>query len=228
MFLASIPNVITKVFPDLVWKMDNKEKIIYLTFDDGPIPETTSWVLDTLENFGAKATFFCVGDNVKKHPHLFNQILAKGHIVGNHTFNHLKGWTTNTENYIENTYRADRLINSELFRPPHGMIKKSQIKALKDEFKIVMWNVLSMDYDKKISPSQCLKNVTNNAKAGSIVVFHDSIKAKRNMQYALPKTLEYFSNKGYSFNSIYLNEYQLPKPNSLEIWKHNTFIKEIA
>jgi len=228
MFLASIPHVITKAFPNLIWKMDNKEKVIYLTFDDGPIPETTKWVLETLDNFNAKATFFCVGDNVKKHPHLFNQILAKGHVVGNHTFNHIKGWTTETNEYVNNAYKADRMINSELFRPPHGMIKKSQIKALRDEFKIIMWNVLSMDYNKKISPKQCLKNVTSNAKAGSIVVFHDSIKASRNMQFALPKTLEYFSNKGYSFNAIRLNEYQQPKLSLFETLTYNTSVRRIA
>ena len=223
MFLASIPNVITKAFPSLIWKMDTDKKVIYLTFDDGPIPETTQWVLKTLENFNAKATFFCVGDNVKKYPHLYNQILAKGHAVGNHTFNHIKGWTTETGEYIKNTFKADSIINSELFRPPHGMIKKSQIQLLKDNFKIIMWNVLSMDYDKRISPNQCLKNVTNNAKSGSIVVFHDSIKARRNMQFALPKTLEYFSNEGYSFSEIRLREYQLPKPNFVE-----AFIRKIA
>ncbi|MBN1252155.1 MAG: polysaccharide deacetylase family protein [Bacteroidales bacterium] len=228
MFLASMPSVIKKAFPSLIWRMNNEDKVIHLTFDDGPIPETTRWILKTLDNFNAKATFFCVGDNVEKYPHLYNQILDKDHVVGNHTFNHLSGWKTETSDYVENIYKAENLISSDLFRPPHGLLKNSQIQALKNNFKIIMWDVLSMDYEEKISPLQCLKNVTNNAKNGSIIVFHDSIKAWKNLQYALPKTLEYFSELGYSFNSINLNKYQLPKPSIIESWMNSSYSRQLA
>ena len=228
MFLASMPSVITKDFHTLIQNINSQEKVIYLTFDDGPIPETTKWILKTLDNFKAKATFFCVGDNVNKYPHLYNQILAKNHVVGNHTFNHLNGWKTETSKYISNASKADKLIDTDLFRPPHGMLKNSQIQALKNKFKIIMWDVLSMDYDKNVSRKQCLKNVVNNAKSGSIVVFHDSIKAWKNLQYALPRTLEFYSKLGYSFNSIRLDQHQQPKPSIIESWINSAYTREIA
>ena len=217
MLISSVPNIVSRMFPSLVWKVNETEKVIYLTFDDGPIPETTEWILDTLKQFNAKATFFCVGDNVRKYPELFNKILDHGHLVGNHTYNHLNGWNTGIEEYIENVEKAAKLIKSDLFRPPRGMIRINQAQQLLEKYKIVMWNVLSVDYDRDISPEQCLRNVTSNAKEGSIVVFHDSIKAQKNMQYALPKTLEFYAEKGYSFASLNIEKIAEPQPSKVEL-----------
>ena len=217
MLLASIPKIVSKAFPSLVWQVDEKEKVIYLTFDDGPIPETTEWILETLDKFDAKATFFCVGENVQKHPDLYEKILQAGHLTGNHTFNHLNGWTTDVNTYVENVAKAAKLIKSDLFRPPRGMIRVTQAQEVLKNYNIVMWNVLSVDYDQNISPEQCLKNVTSNAQEGSIVVFHDSIKAKTNMMYALPKTLAYFAERSYRFASLNPLRYKVPKPSKVEL-----------
>ena len=228
MLLASVPAVITKAFPSLIWRISKEEKVIHLTFDDGPIPETTEWILNTLKQHQAKATFFCVGDNVRKFPDLYEKIIWEGHRVGNHTFNHLNGWKTDTDEYLNNIKKAKKHIHSRLFRPPHGMIKISQVQELKKEYDIVMWDVLSMDYDQKITPEQCLQNVTSNAKPGSIVVFHDSIKSWKNLQYALPKTLAYYTEKGYSFESLNLSAYQEPKPSMIEMWMNYSFLRKQA
>ncbi len=217
MLISSVPNILTRMFPSLVWKVDETQKTIYLTFDDGPIPETTEWILKTLQQFNAKATFFCVGDNVRKYPELFQQILDEGHLVGNHTYNHLNGWNTSVDEYIENVEKAAKLIKSNLFRPPRGMIRIDQAQKLLEKYHIVMWNVLSVDYDKDVSPQQCLKNVTSNAKAGSIVVFHDSLKAQQNMQYALPKTLEYYAEKGYHFAKLNFSNIKESRPSRVEL-----------
>ena len=217
MLISSVPNILTRMFPSLVWKVDETQKTIYLTFDDGPIPETTEWILKTLQQFNAKATFFCVGDNVRKYPELFQQILDEGHLVGNHTYNHLNGWNTSVDEYIENVEKAAKLIKSNLFRPPRGMIRIDQAQKLLEKYHIVMWNVLSVDYDKDVSQQQCLKNVTSNAKAGSIVVFHDSLKAQKNMQYALPKTLEYYAEKGYHFAKLNFSNIKESRPSRVEL-----------
>lgn len=217
MLISSIPGFFTRMFPSLVWKVDETEKILYLTFDDGPIPETTEWILNTLEQFNAQATFFCVGDNVRKYPHLFDKIKKAGHLVGNHTFNHLNGWNTGVEDYLANIEKANKLIQSNLFRPPRGMIRINQAQEILKKYHIIMWNVLSVDYDKNVSPQQCLKNVTSNAGKGSIVVFHDSLKAEKNMKYALPKTLEYYAARGYRFASLKLPEVSVPQPSKVEL-----------
>ena len=204
------PQLITKVLPQWVWKLSPKEKAIYLTFDDGPTPEITHWVLNTLKTYNAKATFFCIGDNVEKHPDIFNKIREEQHAIGNHTFNHLKGWKTKTKHYIENTLKAQKAIDKHgiikqqhLFRPPYGRIKPKQAKKLQElGYKIIMWNILSKDWDKKTSKEQCLENVIKHTESGDIIVFHDSVKASRNMQYALPKVLAYFSKRGYDFRRI--------------------------
>lgn len=203
------PKIITSALPNLVWHLPSKDKAIYLTFDDGPTPEITDWTLDTLNTYKAKATFFCIGNNIEKHPEIFKRINTEGHTIGNHTFNHLKGWKTKTQHYVENTLEAQNIIdqhnikNSYLFRPPHGRIKPKQAKKLHEVgYRIIMWNVLSKDWDKKISKEKCLENVIQNTTSGDIVVFHDSIKASQNMQYALPRVLEYFSKKGFVFKRI--------------------------
>ncbi len=228
MILASMPKVVTKAFPSLIWRLPEEEKILYLTFDDGPIPETTPWILSVLKDFDAKATFFCVGDNVNKYTYLYDKLLENGHSVGNHTFNHLNGWKTEPDIYTQNIKKAEKYIHSNLFRPPHGLIRNTQYQSIRDDYKVIMWDVLSMDYDKKISQEQCLKNVTNNAKPGSIVVFHDSIKAWDNLEFALPKTLKHFSDLGYQFAAIDLNRFALPKPSLIEWWINYSIIKKRA
>lgn len=207
------PLVIKKMLPNYVWNMPTTSKTLYLTFDDGPTPEITNWVLDTLNQFDAKATFFCIGKNIEKYPEIFQNILDNGHAIGNHTNNHVKGWRTSTKKYIENIDEAQKYIDFEtlklqlksvnLFRPPYGQIRPKQGKALENlGFKIIMWNVLSCDWDNTITQETCLKNVITNVSNGSIVVFHDSVKAEYNMKYALPRVLEHFRNKGYAFKSI--------------------------
>ncbi len=207
------PIVAKRMFPNYVWDIPSTNKTIYLTFDDGPTPEITNWTLEVLKEYNAKATFFCIGRNVKNHPGIFQNILNDGHAVGNHTNNHVKGWRTSTKNYLSNIDDAQKIIDSEiknhqskivnLFRPPYGQIRPKQGKALLQlNYNIVMWNVLSFDWDHTISNETCLENVIDNTSDGSIVVFHDSIKASNNMKYTLPKTLEHFSKKGYSFKSI--------------------------
>lgn len=200
---------IKKIFNNLVWDIPNLEKKIYLTFDDGPIPEVTEWVLDILKSEDIKATFFCIGDNIKKHSEVYTRILAEGHQTGNHTYNHLNGWKTETNQYIENFKLCETehlKLNTEhsfLFRPPYGKIKPSQSKAIRNlGYKIIMWDVLSYDFDSNISVEKCLENVISNTQQGSIIVFHDSLKAEKNLKYALPKTIQIFKDKGFVFDVI--------------------------
>jgi peptidoglycan/xylan/chitin deacetylase (PgdA/CDA1 family) len=195
-------SIFSLLFPSLIWRFKEREKIIYLTFDDGPIPEVTPWVLDLLKEFNAKATFFSVGDNAKKHPALLKKIISSGHSIGNHTMNHLNGWKTPDEKYFSNVSECSRFVNSKLFRPPYGRIKFSQIRKLKKDFRIIMWDVLSRDYDSTLTGEQCFENVKSKAKPGSIIVFHDSIKAESRLRHALPETLKYFSDLGYKFQTI--------------------------
>lgn len=197
------------LFPKYVWDIPNDGNKVYLTFDDGPTPEITEWVLDQLQQFKAKATFFCIGNNIEKHPDIYKKIIADGHAIGNHTFNHLKGWKTPTPNYIENVKLCESaislvpLVNSYLFRPPYGKIKYAQGKALrKMGYQIIMWDIISMDYDATITPEQCLQNVLQHAKSGSIIVFHDSVKAEKNLRYALPKVLSFLTEKGFDCDKI--------------------------
>ena len=202
-------SLIKKVFNNLVWDIPNLDKKIFLTFDDGPIPEITEWVLDILKSEEIKATFFCIGDNIKKHPEVYKRILAEGHQTGNHTFNHLNGWKTKTNHYIDNFKLCETeclKLNSEhsfLFRPPYGKIKPSQTKAIRNlGYKIIMWDVLSYDFDPNIIPEKCLENVISNTEQGSIIVFHDSKKAEKNLKYALPKAIQILKNKGFVFDVI--------------------------
>ncbi len=182
--------------------MNPTEKKIYLTFDDGPIPEVTPWVLNLLKQENIKATFFCVGDNVAKNPEIYNQIIEQGHTLGNHTFNHLNGWNTDTNKYIENVNHCNQLVKTNLFRPPYGKLKRSQFAVLNSQFSIIMWDVLSGDYDKETSPEKCLKNVVDMVRNGSIILFHDSLKAQTKMQYALPGFIAFAKEKGYEFEKL--------------------------
>jgi peptidoglycan-N-acetylglucosamine deacetylase len=228
MLLATVPKIISRTFPSFIWNIPEKERIVYLTFDDGPIPQTTPWLLNLLNQYQAKASFFCVGENVRKYPHLYNSLLFEGHTVGNHTYNHLVGWKTSVHDYIDNVNKAKSLIDSELFRPPHGLIKNGQFQILKNEFKVVMWDVLSMDYDKKVRPEQCYRNVIENVKPGSIVVFHDSIKAWKNVSYALPKTLDTLKKAGFEFHAIKSENISLQKPGIIENWMNSGFLRKRA
>lgn len=182
--------------------MSSKKPILYLTFDDGPIPEVTPWVLRQLDKYKAKASFFCVGDNVEKNPAIYRQILAAGHSVGNHTYNHLHAGKTKVKEYVKNVEKCAGLVSSELFRPPYGRIRPKITKRLYDKYRIVMWDVLSGDFDTKLSPEKCLRNVIKHSGPGSIVVFHDSLKAKERLTYVLPRVLSYFSLKGYQFKAL--------------------------
>lgn len=210
--------LLSAIYPSLVWRRKVKEKVLYLTFDDGPVPGVTEYVLEELERFGAKATFFCVGDNIRKHPGIFDKVVQAGHMAGNHTFNHLKGWNTEDESYLDNIRKCEEAMSGQLsekkdfnailcrdkklFRPPYGLIRKSQIALLKRDFEIIMWDVLTGDFNKELSPEKCLRKAIRYTDKGSIVIFHDSVKAERNMSYALPRFLEHFSSRGYRFEVL--------------------------
>jgi peptidoglycan/xylan/chitin deacetylase (PgdA/CDA1 family) len=191
-----------KLMPSLTWKVKTHDKKIYLTFDDGPHPTITPWVLQTLAQYHAKATFFCVGDNVRKFPETYAQILQAGHRTGNHTFNHLNGWRTKNRLYYENIEMAASFIKSNLFRPPYGRITATQSRALKKNYQIVMWDVLTRDFDKNLNVKVALDNCIRLTEEGSIVVFHDSEKAAANMMRMLPSMLSHFSKKGFTFTAL--------------------------
>lgn len=207
MYLVKTPQIIQNLFPNFTWKIPTDEKVVYLTFDDGPVPMVTPWVLEQLKNYGAKATFFSVGDNIRKYPDVFKQVLSEGHAVGNHTFNHLNGWTTENIPYFHNVRHCANRMDSVLFRPPYGRLKPKQAQFLQRHYRIVMWDVLSGDFDPKISSEQCLANVVDNAEPGSIIVFHDSVKAEDKLREVLPQVLEHFTAEGYQFGK--LNEQEL-------------------
>ena len=196
------PLALRLFYPDLLWRVNTTEPKLFLTFDDGPVPEVTPFVLDTLARWGVKATFFCVGENVQKHRQIFDRILAEGHAVGNHTYNHLKGWTTADEVYLDNVVKGKAATGSDLFRPPYGRVRKSQVKALAGLNRLVMWDVLSYDYDAMVAPEQCLKNVVNKVRTGSVIVFHDHVKAFKNLSYALPLALEHLLGLGWQFEVL--------------------------
>ncbi|MCC6288594.1 MAG: polysaccharide deacetylase family protein [Chitinophagaceae bacterium] len=205
-YFAKTPWLLKKMYSAATWEMPDHEKVIYLTFDDGPHPEITPFVLGELKKFNAKATFFCIGNNVVKHRDTYTNIINEGHKIGNHTYNHLNGWKTDDKKYFKDITEAGKYIDSNLFRPPYGRISKLQLKYLTESFnmKVIMWSVLSGDFDQKITPETCLKNVVISTGSGSIIVFHDSEKAFKNMQYALPKTLAFFAEKDYRFDKINL------------------------
>ncbi len=227
LYFVKIPKFVQRLFPKRTWMLPNDKNIVYLTFDDGPIPQVTPWVLDLLKEYHAKATFFCIGDNINKHPNIFKRLISEGHSVGNHTYHHLNGWETKTEEYIDNCEKFDEILNchtklaeatyqndnseihsqkstiKNLFRPPFGKLTSSQFNILqKKGYKIIMWDVLSADFDPNISIEKCLDNVLKNLQPGSIVVFHDSLKSEEKLRYVLPKVLEYIKYEGYYCKSI--------------------------
>lgn len=220
LYLVKTPSIIKSIFKNLVWSFADTEKKLYLTFDDGPTPAFTPFILQQLKKYQAKATFFCVGNNIEKYPEIFQQIIDEGHSVGNHTFNHLNGWKTNTAVYLKNIEISEKYIevnsnfnpsassgqaiqHSKLFRPPYGKMTLSQVKKLRTQgYKIIMWDVLSGDFDSSISDEKVLKNVLNHTKNGSIIVLHDHQKAYKNLQYCLPKILENYNRLGFTFEKI--------------------------
>lgn len=202
-FIEQPPILYRMFFPKSIWRIPSKtKKVVYLTFDDGPIPEMTPWVLDVLKQHDIKATFFCVGDNVRKHPHIYQQILDEGHRVGNHTFNHIQGIKTWTRNFKDNTEKAAEYIHSDLFRPPHGHMRFPQYYILKQQYKMIMWDVVTRDYSKHMTPEKVLDVVKKRTRNGSIIVFHDSLKAEKKIKGALENAIIWLREQGYSFEVI--------------------------
>jgi len=197
--LVRPPRLLRSYYKHSVWRMNKDEPVIYLTFDDGPIEELTPWVLDVLKQYNVKATFFCVGNNIDKNNHIFSRLLNEGHRVGNHTYNHIKGWKTKTKEYLENVEQCEQLTKTKLFRPPYGRIKKKQFLKLIPYYKIVFWDVLTHDYDPLLSPAKCLSNSIKYTRNGSVVVFHDNMKAQKNLKFVLPQYIEHFLKLNYKF-----------------------------
>ena len=204
MFIEQPPWFFRAIYPDAIFRMDPDEKAVYLTFDDGPIPEVTPWVLELLDKHNIKATFFMVGDNIRKHPDVFRMVVERGHRIGNHTFNHIRGFEYLSVNYLANTDKANELMKTDLFRPPHGHMRWMQYTTLKRHYKIIMWDLVTRDYSKKLRPPQVLANVMRYARNGSIITFHDSLKSwnNGNLQYALPRAIDFLKEEGYEFRLL--------------------------
>jgi peptidoglycan-N-acetylglucosamine deacetylase len=189
---------LSKFLPaSLLWRVKTKERAVYLTFDDGPIPGLTDEILKILKEFEAKATFFCVGENVMRNPDLYREITRAGHVVGNHSHHHVKGWKTNLDQYLDDVEEASRYVDSRLYRPPYGLVTWKQARALSKKYQVVMWSVLTKDYDPLITPEQCLEIAVKGVKPGAIIVFHDNTKARDKVLYALPRLLEYLKREGF-------------------------------
>lgn len=200
MFIEQPPLLYRLLFPEAIWRVKHKNrKVVYLTFDDGPVAEVTPWVLDLLDAHDIKATFFLVGDNVRRNPEIFKEIKRRGHSWGNHTMHHLQGMKVTTMRYMRDVTEADNLIGSILFRPPHGLLRWKQAAALKAHYNIVMYDLVTRDYSKKLTPEQVIENVKHYTRNGSIVVFHDSLKAERNLREALPAAIKWLKEQGYEF-----------------------------
>ena len=199
MFIEQPPQLVRLLYPKAIWRMDKKKKAVYLTFDDGPIPEITPWVLDLLDKYQIKATFFMVGDNIRKHPKEFEMVVQRGHRLGNHTFNHIRGSEYLSESYLANTDKANEYLKTDLFRPPHGHMRWGQYQILKKKYRIVMWDLVTRDYSNLLNGPQVLAKVKKYVRNGSIITFHDSIKSEQNMKYALPRAIEWLKEQGYEF-----------------------------
>ncbi len=203
MLIEQPPLLYRMLFPEATWRIKHrKAKVVYLTFDDGPIPEETPWVLDLLDRYGVKATFFMVGDNVRRHPELLEEVRRRGHSYGNHTMHHLQGASATSRRYLRDITEAAALIDSPLFRPPHGIIRWKQAKAIKERYNLIMYDLVTRDYSKRLNADQVFNNVKRYARNGSIIVFHDSLKASRNMRSALPRAIEWLLREGYEFHVL--------------------------
>lgn len=203
MLIERPPLLYRLLFPEAIWRIKkNRRKVVFLTFDDGPIPEVTPWVLDKLDEYGVKATFFMVGDNVARNPELYQEVKRRGHSVGNHTMHHLQGMKVSSYRYMHDITEANDLIDSPLFRPPHGLLRWKQARAIKDRYNIVMYDLVTRDYSKKLTPEKVFGNVRRYARNGSIIVFHDSLKAEKNMKAVLPRAIEFLRSRGYEFDTL--------------------------
>ena len=203
MLIERPPLLYRLLFPEAIWRIKkNRRKVVFLTFDDGPIPEVTPWVLDKLDEYGIKATFFMVGDNVARNPELYQEVKRRGHSVGNHTMHHLQGMKVSSYRYMHDITEANDLIDSPLFRPPHGLLRWKQARAIKDRYNIVMYDLVTRDYSKKLTPEKVFGNVRRYARNGSIIVFHDSLKAEKNMKAVLPRAIEFLRSRGYEFDTL--------------------------
>lgn len=203
-----LPKLATRYFPNALWRLPGDEKKVALTFDDGPVPEVTPWVLNLLKEENIKACFFCVGENVKRHPEVYQQIIADGHQVGNHTFNHLQGLKTTNEDFFANVEKAATYVDSKFMRPPHGWMRKSQYQELAEKYQVVMWDLISRDYITKVSSDDVVSNVMNFVRPGSIIIFHDSVKAQKNLKPALPVIIKKLKQKGYQFTLLHEKDKQ--------------------
>ncbi len=202
MRLVKTPFLLKKLFPKVLWNKNRAEKVVYLTFDDGPTPKITEWVLAELNKYNAKATFFCIGKNAELYPNILMKTIENGHRIGNHTFSHYNAWKTKSATYLEDVEHCSKIIDTDLFRPPYGKITPVLIKKLEDKFQIILWDIISYDFDATISTEQCYNNVIDNLENGSIIVFHDSEKAIKNLRVVLPKVLEYLHSNGYKMNVL--------------------------
>ena len=199
MFIEQPPRFIRQLYPRAYWRMNASEKAVYLTFDDGPIPEVTPWVLNVLDTYHVKATFFMVGDNVRKHPDEYKMVVERGHRIGNHSFNHLKGSKETVKHYLDNIEKADAYLSSSLYRPPHGFMRLKQYRALNKQYRIIMWDLVTRDYDPKLTGEEVLGKVKRYVRNGSIITFHDSLRSIENLRYALPRAIEWLLAQGYEF-----------------------------
>tara|TARA_B100000900_G_scaffold408081_1_gene421774 strand:- start:9540 stop:10154 length:615 start_codon:yes stop_codon:yes gene_type:complete len=200
--LIKSPKILQLLFADFLWKIDTDEKVIYLTFDDGPHPIITPWIIDLMNQYNAKGTFFLIGDSVRRNPDLYQLYKNNGHKVGNHTYRHVKGWQSRKKKYLKEIAQCAKFVKSSLFRPPYGQINLQGIREIKKQYKVVMWDVLSWDFDTETTSEICLSNVINYSKEGSIVLFHENEKSMKNIMYALPKVLDHFTKLGYKFKAI--------------------------
>jgi peptidoglycan/xylan/chitin deacetylase (PgdA/CDA1 family) len=205
MYFIKTPELLKRIYPNQIWSYPASGKKIYLTFDDGPTPSITETVLGELKKYSAKATFFLIGQNAERSPELVSLIRKEGHAIGNHTYKHVNGWQTSTKSYVKEVLKCEEVVHSKLFRPPYGRITRSQTRLMMQRYRVIMWDVLSGDFDTTISKQRVLKNVLENTVPGSIIVFHDSVKAADRMQYALPRVLEYFSKRNFSFEKLTVN-----------------------
>lgn len=202
MLIEQPPSLLRRLYPRAEWREDSSVHAVYLTFDDGPIPGMTPWVLDVLDSFGVKATFFLVGDNIRKHPAEFEMVRERGHRLGNHTYNHLKGFACSVDYYMANVAKADGLIHSDLFRPPHGHLTFGQYRALRDKYRIIMWDLVTRDYSRHLTGEEVFAKVRRYARNGSIITFHDSLKSEANTRYALPRSIAWLLEQGYELRLL--------------------------
>ncbi|MCO6485883.1 MAG: polysaccharide deacetylase family protein [Saprospiraceae bacterium] len=209
MYLVKTPRLIQALFPGFQWRHETEDRVVHLTFDDGPIPEVTPWVLDQLARYDARATFFCVGHNIEKYPEIYDQVVREGHLTGNHTYNHLDGWNTDNATYFRNIRKGARMVESPLFRPPYGHLKPSQARFLRRHYQLVMWDVLSGDFDRDLRPELCLDNIIRHVRPGSIIVLHDNIKSFDTLRFVLPRLLRFLESEGYRCTAVPVHRHGL-------------------